>query len=114
MIFAGRRNDAERFYSAMDVFLLPSLWEGMPLVLLEAQAAGLECIVSENITRDAGITENVKFLPLEVKTWAEELCGTDILSDRRKKSSAAAESFRKKGFDIEDRADILKKIYLSL
>jgi glycosyltransferase EpsF len=56
VIFAGLQNDTAPFYSAMDIFAFPSLWEGLPLTLVEAQYAGLPCVVSENVTKEVIIT----------------------------------------------------------
>lgn len=76
VIFVGRCESAADYYHAMDCFVLPSHYEGFPLVLVEAQVNGLKCIVSENMTRDVDIAGGVRFLSLEMssKVWAEEIC----------------------------------------
>ncbi len=73
--FTGARNDVNRLYSAMDVFCLPSFYEGMPVVAWEAQANGLPCILSDRITQEAGQKNNCPFLSLTqgVEEWAEVL-----------------------------------------
>ena len=58
VIFAGLQKDPAPFYSAMDVFCFPSLWEGLPLTLVEAQYSGLPCVVSENVTREVILSEH--------------------------------------------------------
>ena len=75
----GWRDDTPDFLQAMDVFCLPSVFEGLPISVVEAQAAGLKCLVSDNVTREVKITDLVKFLPLEKESWVEELveCGID-------------------------------------
>ena len=72
-LFLGRREDAGRLYQAMDVFLLPSRFEGLPIVGVEAQSAGLPCILSDSITKEAAITKRCKFLSLkaEPRLWAD-------------------------------------------
>lgn len=55
VIFAGMQNDASSYYSAMDMIVFPSLWEGLPLSILEAQANGLHCIISDNITSEVNM-----------------------------------------------------------
>lgn len=76
IIFAGTRADVNKLYSAMDVFCLPSLYEGMPLVAWEAQASGLPCVFSEGVTREAALTTNEPFLSLRTaeKDWTAAFC----------------------------------------
>lgn len=69
--FVGACGDAARYYSVMDSFCLPSLYEGLPVVALEAQANGLPCLFSSYVTKECGVTDDVKWLPLEEpKKWA--------------------------------------------
>lgn len=77
VVFAGVRRDAALCYSAMDVLAFPSLYEGLPNVIVEAQANGLPCIVSDTVTKEVSANENVTFVPLEKgsKAWAEEIIG---------------------------------------
>lgn len=76
--FLGRRDDVERLYQAFDAFVLPSLYEGLPLVSVEAQAAGLPCLLSDRITREVDVTGTVRFLPIDdPKVWAEALAGVE-------------------------------------
>ncbi len=71
--FMGNRKDTERYYQAMDIFLLPSFFEGLPGVLMEAQAAGLRCFVSDTVTREAKATDLVTYLSIEkpAESWAK-------------------------------------------
>lgn len=72
--FLGQVNAALGYMSAFDLFVLPSHFEGMPIVSVEAQCAGLPCIFSENITKQAQITPNCRFLPIDDPAlWAEEI-----------------------------------------
>lgn len=73
--FMGNCKDTERYYQAMDLFLLPSFFEGLPGVLVEAQAAGLKCFVSDTVTREAKATDLVTYLSIEqpAQKWAEEI-----------------------------------------
>lgn len=74
VLFTGIRKDVNRLMMGMDVFLFPSKFEGFGLVLVEAQASGLKCLVSTNVPTDAKCTHNVTFLPLnEPNTWLDEL-----------------------------------------
>ena len=72
--FLGQRNDMQRLYSGFDVFALPSLYEGLCLVGIEALHAGLPCFLSDTITREIDLTGTVRFLPIaNYNTWADEL-----------------------------------------
>ena len=75
VIFAGVRSDMPSIYSAMDVFVFSSLYEGMPNAVIEAQACGLRCVVSDKITREANVSGFVTFLPLDLKNheWMNTL-----------------------------------------
>ena len=75
IIFAGQQDNVSVFYSAMDCFLLPSLYEGFPFVLVEAQINGLKCIISDNITKSVNIADGVCFWGLEQdeESWADHV-----------------------------------------
>lgn len=96
VIFAGKKTDTQLYYQAMDVFVLPSLLEGFPLVLLEAQCSGLRCICSKEITTEVNITDNICFLPLENrKDWVKEIMNAAGSGERTDRS----EMLRQQGFD---------------
>ena len=75
IIFAGNQTPAAPFYQAFDYFLFPSRFEGMPGTVVEAQAAGLKCLISDSVTKQVKATELVTFLSLEqpAKVWADEM-----------------------------------------
>lgn len=97
--FLGTRKDANELYQAMDAFLLPSLFEGLPVVMVEAQAAGLPCFVADTITKEADISGNVRFYPLSMgsKKWAENI--VDELGHFSRKD--IRETITEKGYNIE-------------
>jgi glycosyltransferase involved in cell wall biosynthesis len=74
VIFAGVRSDIPQVMSAMDVFVFPSFFEGMPNTVIEAQATGLPCVIADTITREANITGLVQYLSLDTppEQWAEQ------------------------------------------
>ncbi len=73
VIFAGNKNPVAPYYQAFDAFLFPSRFEGMPGTVVEAQAAGLPCLISDSITTQVKVTELVQFLSLEKSDscWAD-------------------------------------------
>ncbi|SCN26552.1 putative glycosyltransferase EpsF [Clostridium sp. N3C] len=75
VLFLGDRSDVQDLYQAMDVFLLPSIYEGLPLVGIEAQCSGLPMIVSDTVTTEMKITDLVTFLSIKepVKRWVEAI-----------------------------------------
>lgn len=108
--FLGVREDVGRLYQAMDVFVLPSRYEGLPVVGVEAQAAGLPCLVSDCVTQETRLTENFTFLPLAAgaERWARE-----IVSAGGKGRKDASKELREAGFDIARRASSLQEYYES-
>lgn len=73
--FLGERDDIPNILNAMDVFVMPSIFEGLPFVLLEAQACGLPCVVSSSINPDVKITPTLKFIDVKASDneWAAEI-----------------------------------------
>lgn len=72
--FFGSINDVYKYYNAMDIFILPSIYEGLPVVGIEAQANGLKCLFSNNITNETRMYEKTLFLPIDsAKTWSDKI-----------------------------------------
>ena len=101
VIMLGNRNDVNKIYQAMDLFVFPSICEGLPLSTIEAQVSGLKIFASENITKMIDVTGNVKFLNINEnpRIWAEEMMKINIENrcDESKKVKDAE-------FDIKDTA----------
>ena len=76
VVFLGVRNDVDKLLNAFDVFVLPSLFEGLPVSMVEVQTNGLPAVVSDNVTSEIYINNNVFHLPLEkgAKVWSEFIC----------------------------------------
>jgi glycosyltransferase involved in cell wall biosynthesis len=91
----GVRSDISDILQAIDLFLFPSLFEGLPVVLVEAQAAGLNCIISDSITKECDVTGRIQFLSLQdpPKHWAEKILSTTY------EHYDTTEMLREKGFD---------------
>ena len=108
--FAGTQKYAAPWYSAMDLFLLPSIFEGLPLVAVEAQASGLPCFFSDRITREIVLTDLAAFLPITqgAKLWAEKISGKNQTMDRR---SSYGDLLSRSPFSITVGAKELKDVY---
>ena len=109
VIMTGVRSDVYRLMQAMDVFLLPSIWEGLPVVLIEAQAAGLPCLVSDTVTKEANLTGLCTYLPNDQpEAWVKPIANMD---GSRLDTSAA---IMKSGYDIRTTAKWLEEFYVNL
>ena len=112
VIFTGQRRDTNELYSAFDVLLLPSLYEGLPVVGVESQTAGLPCIMSDEITKEIKVLDSTKLLPLSLgaKRWAEEVLDSFVAVKRKDTSQILVEN----GFDIHCEAHKLEVKYKEL
>lgn len=109
--FLGVRNDVPEVLKSMDVFLFPSLYEGMPLALLEAQATGLECIISTGVSEAAMVTDRVKRISINSKDeWVDQAVRS--YESSRVEINDRVETVRKSGFDMKDVAEKLSTFYL--
>ena len=99
VFFLGNRGDVSRLMQGFDLFLLPSLHEGLPLVLIEAQAADLPCLVSNGVTAEVNLFGGVTFLPLSAPEWVQ-----GILAFAAKPRRDVSAQMQKSGFDIEQSA----------
>ena len=108
ILFLGLRNDVPDLMQAMDVFILPSLYEGLPVSVIEAQAAGLPCVISENVPLDCVITDLVQQVPLDISRWEDALL--QLKTGNRKNTQEEIKNAR---FDIKENAAYLEKYYLS-
>lgn len=82
----GKRSDVAELYQCMDAFVLPSLYEGLPVTMIEAQASGLPCIISDKVTREACLTDQVEYLGIDDSDhdkWCELIL--KISSDSQKR-----------------------------
>ena len=103
VLLLGRRDDVPALLSAMDVFVLPSHFEGLGIVLIEAQASGLHCIASDVIPEEANVAEDVTFLSLneDSRLWAKTIISS--ARDKKQRIYASHEDSRliiKKNYDI--------------
>lgn len=85
----GQRTDVPELLNAFDVFVLPSLFEGLPFVLVEAQMNGLDVIVSDQVSTESGFTNRIHFLPLDLDQWAEKVKLVHSFFERKSVDSAS-------------------------
>lgn len=107
VVLLGVRSDVPELLQASDCFLLPSLWEGFPVSIVEAQAAGLPCYISDTITRDADLSELVHYLPIKKgpELWAQNILEADL------KRKDVSKNLIKAGFDVVATANQLTIFY---
>lgn len=111
VIFTGVRSDVNELLQAMDAFVLPSHYEGLGIVNIEAQAAGLPCFVSARVVpQEAKVTNLLQYIPLEAgaKAWAEQIVAGVIPPEERRNTT---EEVVRAGFDIRTTAAELEKFY---
>lgn len=112
VIFTGVRADVNELMQAMDVFVLPSLYEGLPVTMVEAQAAGLPCVISDKVPTECAIVDGlVKSVALsdDLSIWVDALQKAKNI-ERKDHTQEISE----KGYDIKQAADWLKNYYISL
>lgn len=111
VIFLGNRNDVFDLYNAFDCFVLPSRFEGLGMVIIEAQASSLHCYVSDIIPKEVKITDLVDFISLDKspKFWAKK-----IMKDNIFERNNMLKDILKAGYDIEYQVKRLEKIYMNL
>lgn len=109
--FLGVRNDVNELYQAMDLFIFPSLYEGLGMVLIEAQISGLPCLVSSEVPKDAKITNVLEFLNLNdnIDTWVNK--AIDLSRIKRKQY---LDKVNKAGYNIEIESKKLEEEYMML
>lgn len=110
--FIGNRSDVNRLLSAFDMLVFPSLYEGMPNVVIEAQAAGLPCLIADTITPEADITGLVTYMSLteSAEKWAEKCLE---IKDKETTRKNTKENFIKAKYDINSVTDEFIKLVFS-
>lgn len=110
--FLGTRSNVEDYYQAFDYFVFPSIFEGLPGSVAEAQAAGLHCLVSDKVTREAALTDLAVYRSIDESPglWAQEIQKNAKAAMNRKDMQR---EIREKGFDVRIQAEQMAEFYLS-
>lgn len=109
VVFLGQRNDANRLYQAMDVFCLPSLYEGLPVVGVEAQASGLLCLLSDEMTKETKVLSSAVFMSLSdsAREWSNMI----TKKIKKYKRLDTTKEITKNNFNIKEEAGKLENKY---
>ncbi|MFE6135710.1 glycosyltransferase family 1 protein [Bacillus sp. NPDC057893] len=111
--FLGVRSDINCLLQAFDTFIFPSIYEGLPVTLIEAQGAGLPCIISDTITQDVDLGLNLveQCSLLDVREWIGKL---QSIADRKISRSIAQFALAEKGYDIKNITGFTQKFYVAV
>ena len=109
--FTGRSREVHKYLNAADVLLLPSIKEGLPVTVVEAQAAGLKCLVSDSVTKEVDVGNTV-FLPLESSKWVDYL--RTFKPEGENKRIENCKKFEDSSFNICNEAKRVEQLYLEM
>ena len=112
IIFLGIRTDIANLLQAMDVFIFPSVYEGLPVTLIEAQASSLKIFASDTITKEVKITDNIEFVSLNspAREWASRMIKYSNGYEKRNTSQEIVDA----GYDVKNNAQELEQFYVSI
>ena len=111
ILFLGKRDDTAALYQAMDLFVLPSIYEGLGIVMVESQTAGLKCIISSSASLPENtITSNVFSLPLDTAIWRDAIVKNARTSYCRRDHSIEVAAA---GYSIKEQIKVLERIYMN-
>jgi glycosyltransferase involved in cell wall biosynthesis len=108
VVFAGNKDNVNEYYQMFDLMVLPSMFEGLPITLVEAQAAGLRCLVADNISKEIQITNLIKYIPLNIDAWANELTKFNCNENRTNMTPSVENA----GFSIKQQIVVVQNEYL--
>ena len=107
VLFLGWREDVAELLQAIDMYCLPSRFEGLGIALVEAQAAGLKCIASDTVPLEAKLTDDLQYLELDEEIWIKEI--RKIMCGYERKETI--EQIRSAGYDIEQQIKNIEMEY---
>lgn len=109
VIFQGVVSNTKDYLQAMDIYVFPSRFEGLSIALLEAQANGLPCIISDKISKASIVNDNVVMLPIDeegIELWVEQ-----IIKYSKVNKKVDIDHFKHQHFDIKEEAKILQELF---
>lgn len=114
--FTGNIDNVSEYLNAIDIVIMPSLYEGLPLTLVEQQANGLQCIVSDTITEEVDKTGNLCFVSLNasISEWVQSIENCNCKQGREQRSKKAVNDIAKEGYSIQTEAKLLVGFYKSV
>lgn len=112
--FLGIRKDVNELLQAMDIFLFPSLFEGLPVTLIEAQAAGLPVVASKNVSKEVQVTDLIQFLEIDnnIKEWSKAVLNTP--KDKYREDSNIGQGIAESGYSITTTSMWLMDFYMKI
>lgn len=111
VLFLGKTTEVSSYLQAMDIFVLPSHFEGLPVVLIEAQALGLPCVISDKVSTEAKITSLVEFLPIDdTLLWVNKILNIDI-GNRIVRCNNSHKIIDELGYNVTKNAYKMKSLY---
>ncbi len=115
VVFYGKTDHVNDLLNAIDIIIMPSINEGFPLTLVEEQANGLQCVISDSITKDIDICGGVHFLSLSAgpEAWADAVMGISLQEDRTQVSGTNVRILKDKGFDAAMAVISIEEFYLT-
>lgn len=115
VIFCGNRKNVQEYYAAMDLFLFPSLYEGFPISVIEAQCEGLSCVISDAITKEVVLKKSTKQIPLssDVTEWVKAV-SEGIEAGKKIDRTSAFKEIEASGFSLNEEINRIEELYSSL
>ena len=111
IIFTNTVNNVQDYLNAVDIFLLPSKFEGQPFVIIEALANGLPCVISDKVSKEIDIPKNSFFLSLQLQLWIKKIQGIKKIN-RKERYLNNQVCLKKAGYDINQIGKVLEKYYM--
>jgi glycosyltransferase involved in cell wall biosynthesis len=112
VLFLNNRMDVPELLQAMDLFAFPSLFEGLPIAMVEAQAAGLRCLCSDKVSSEMSLSNQIEFLPLDRDLWIKKILYLfKSNKDNFEQRCYGHDNVQNAGYDIKETSKLLLALY---